>query len=66
MCTCCSAYWHLEFKTWFNDQDVVKVYPDKTSVIKVEFQDDVNEKINNMWSKLSYTGDCKRNDHSFG
>ena len=35
-------------------------------MIKAELQHDVNEKVTNMMSKLSYTGACKRKEHLFG
>ena len=44
----------------------MKVCLDTEGVIKIEFQDDVNEKITNIRLKLSYTGACKRTCHSFG
>ena len=66
VCICCPAFWQQEFKRWFDDQDVEKVYPDIKSVEKIEFHDDVNEKITNMRSKLSYTSAYKKKEHSFG
>ena len=63
---CCPAFWQQGLGSWFDGQDVVKIYPDNAGFDKAEFQDDVNEKIANMRSKLSYTSACKRKAHCFG
>ena len=55
----CHAHWQIEFKKWFNDQDVEKIYHGKEGVTDGECQYDVNQKITNMRSELSYTGGCK-------
>ena len=49
----CPRCWQFESMKWFKDQDVERICPDNDGVIKIEFRDDVNEKINNMRSTLS-------------
>ena len=66
MCLSVALPCEQEFKRWFDDQDVEKVYPDIKSVEKSEFQDDVNEKITNMRPNLLYTVARKRTEHAFG
>ena len=43
-----------------------RICPEEDGVIKIEFQDDVDEQITNMKSTLSCTGACEQTDHNFG
>ena len=63
---CCPAFWQHEFKTWFDGQDILKVFVCNVGLGETSVPDYLNGLITCMRTTLAYAGACKKAVHPLG